>query len=244
MIRSLPKNLRHLLLFLVVLALLPPSVIAYMRTFPSDKPPIHLIQDMDNQARFRAQQANPFFTDNRSMRQPVPGTIARGDPQADSPYETGRESDAWTARFPPSIPVSLEFVQRGRKRYRIYCLPCHGPAGQGNGIVDASAKRLLINTRRGFGTSWVPPANLHQETVAKQPVGQIFNTITHGLNSMPAYGPQIPVRDRWAITAYVKALQRSRNAQPADLPSGLRDSLPEVRKEPTAKNETAKNEDE
>jgi mono/diheme cytochrome c family protein len=167
---------------------------------------------MDNQAKFRTQQANPFFEDGRAMRLPVPGTVARGELHGDEAYQTGRLAGAWISEFPSPVDVTLPLVQRGRHRFDIYCLPCHGPAGHGDGVIDVRAKRLLINTRRGYGTSWVPPANLHLPAISQQPVGQIYHTIANGLNTMPAYGPQIPVRDRWAITAYVKSLQWCQNA--------------------------------
>jgi len=223
-----PKGLRHLVLFLIALALLPPAIIAFARTFPSKKPPIHYIQDMDNQAKFRAQQATEIYADRRAMRMPVPGTVAQGELRIDEGYETGRVNRQWIEDFPEQVTVDLDFIERGQQRFNVYCLPCHGPAGYGDGVIDKRAKDLLINASRGHGTSWVPPKNLHDSQIVKQPVGKIYNTITSGFNMMPAHGPQIPIDDRWAITAYVKALQRSQAARIEDVPADQRDSIAEI----------------
>ena len=115
--------------------------------------------------------------------------------------------------FPARVPVTMELMQRGRERFGIYCQPCHGAAGYGDGMVNVRAMELVnLGTN---GTVWVQPKSVHDDDIREQPVGRIFNSITNGVRTMPPYGPQIPVSDRWAIVAYVKALQRSQNA--ADL---------------------------
>ena len=109
-------------------------------------------------------------------------------------------------------------MKRGQQRFGIYCTPCHGVAGNGDGMVAKRATALAQGT-------WVPPANLNQDYLRVMPVGQIFNTITHGIRNMPAYGPQIPPKDRWAIVMYVRALQRSHKATINDVPATERGSL-------------------
>lgn len=100
----------------------------------------------------------------------------------------------------------------------MFCAPCHGLSGYGNGPVAIRAEELEQGT-------WTPPASFHTELVRERPAGHIFNTISNGIRNMPAYGPQIPVEDRWAIVAYVRALQRSRDAKISDLPDGVRSDL-------------------
>jgi mono/diheme cytochrome c family protein len=107
---------------------------------------------------------------------------------------------------------------RGQERFNIYCSPCHGLTGAGDGLVSRRADALQEGT-------WVPPLTFHGDQVRGRPVGHLFNTITHGIRNMPAYGAQIPAEDRWAIVAYVRALQRSQNATVADVPPDLRAGL-------------------
>ena len=110
--------------------------------------------------------------------------------------------------------------RRGQRRFNIYCAPCHGLDGSGNGIV---AQRARDKTEIASG--WVPPLSLHEQTVRDRPVGHLFNTITNGIRTMPPYGDQISPADRWAIIAYVRALQRSQQARLEDVPPELRSEL-------------------
>jgi mono/diheme cytochrome c family protein len=108
-------------------------------------------------------------------------------------------------------------LARGRQRFDIYCSACHGYAGFGDGAVNQRAMELVTNANGPVnGTQWVAAKSLHDETTRNQPVGQLFNTITHGIRNMAGYASQIPVEDRWAIAAYVKALQLSQDAAAAD----------------------------
>jgi mono/diheme cytochrome c family protein len=116
------------------------------------------------------------------------------------------------------LAVDLGVLQRGRERYDIYCAPCHGLAGYGDGSVAKRAEALQEGT-------WTPPTSFHTELIRQRPDGHIFNTISNGIRNMPAYGPQIPVADRWAIVAYVRALQRSQNATVDDVPPEIRAQL-------------------
>ncbi len=212
----LPDWARPAIVAGVVLALVPLALIARARVVPSSKPRIHLISDMDNQPKYRAQAANPLFADGRAMRPPVAGTVARGELAADPALNRGLTSDTWTGDAPPwveaiPIPVTDALMRRGHERYDVFCAACHGLAGYGDGIVSKRAEKL---TEAG----WVPPLSYHDQTVRERPAGHLFNTITNGIRTMPAYGPQIPVEDRWAIVAYLRALQRSQNARIEDAP--------------------------
>lgn len=214
----MPKFLVYILLILLIAMLIPPAIIASARTTVKKKPRVHLVQDMDNQHRFEMQHVNKLFNDGRAMRPAVPGTVGRGQLDDDAHFIKGLNGDAWATGFPSQIEVNETLVLRGQDRFNIYCTPCHGGAGYGDGMVHQRAMQLLTAGKNG--TTWVAPKSLHEAAIRAQPIGQIFNTITNGVRTMPAYGDQIPVADRWAIVAYIKALQRSQHATAADLPSG------------------------
>jgi mono/diheme cytochrome c family protein len=226
----LPKPFIYVGVMLIIVALVPPALIAWARATTSENPRIHFVQDMDNQHKLQAQQASPevegtpLFRDGRAMRPPVQGTIARGEVGSDDHYHRGLIGGQWADRFPPQVSVDLDLVQRGQERFEIYCTPCHGKAGYGDGIVHQRAMQLLATPTIAKGTTWVPPKSLHEEAIREQPVGQVFNTITHGVRNMAGYGAQIQLDDRWAIVSYVKALQRSQHARPSDVPDA--DRLP------------------
>lgn len=217
----MPKAIVYIGLVLVILAMIPPAIIARTRAVPNDKRRIHLIQDMDNQGKFRAQAAaTTLFADGRAMRPPVDGAIARGRLNDDDHFNRGVVYDAngkpeWATSFPSQLTVNMEFIHRGQDRFTIYCQPCHGASGYGDGIVNKRAMELLLNGTNG--SQWVQAKSLHEELIRVQPPGQIFNTITNGIRTMGSYESQIPVADRWAIVAYVKALQRSQNATEKDV---------------------------
>jgi len=214
----MPRFIQPALIILAVLALVPFACVARMRATRSDVPRLHLVPDMDNQASYKSQQANAWFADGRSMRPPVEGTIARGALQLDEAYDRGVEGGAYVQRFPPRVELTRAAIERGHERFDVYCAPCHGLAGYGDGIVARRADRLQQGT-------WVPPASLHDEPALGRPVGHLFNTIGNGIRTMPAYGAQIPVEDRWAIVAYVRALQRSQHARIEDVPADARSRL-------------------
>lgn len=204
------------ILILAAASFIPIALIARERATRVDRPRLQIIPDMDQQPRFKAQQANPLFADGRAARPPVPGTVAVGHARLDDHLYRGIEDGAWAEAFP--FPLTPELLQRGRERYGIYCAVCHGQAGAGDGIVNARALRLQEGT-------WTPPSNLHDQVVVERPVGHLFNTISNGIRNMPAYGSQIPERDRWAIVAYVRALQRSQRAPVDDVPAETRGQL-------------------
>ena len=231
----MPRPLIYLVLTLIVLAMIPPALILRARTARTEARRVHIIQDMDNQAKVKPQQVGPagpdgrsIFADGRGMRPPVTGAVARGEAGADDRYIRGVVAEGWAVSFPPQTPVTLDFVRRGRERFNIYCAPCHGAAGYGDGIIQQRAMKLVANPAIGNGTVWVQPKSLHDPDIRIQPAGQLYNTITNGIRNMAAYGAQIPLDDRWAIIAYVKALQRSQNAPPEDVPVTEREDLPVI----------------
>jgi len=231
----MPRPLIYLVLTLIVLAMIPPALIMRARTARTEARRVHIIQDMDNQAKVKPQQVGPLgpdgrsiFADGRGMRPPVTGAVARGEAGVDDHYTRGVIAEGWAVSFPPQTPVTLDFVRRGRERFDIYCAPCHGAAGYGDGVIHQRAMKLVANPAIGNGTVWVQPKSLHDPDIRTQPVGQLYNTVTNGIRNMAAYGAQIPIDDRWAIIAYVRALQRSQNAAPGDVPAAQRQSLPVV----------------
>ncbi len=158
----------------------------------SSRPPIHPNPNMDLQPKYRAQAASEFFYDGASMRPPVEGTVARGELFEDVAFHTGRnEAGAYVAS---PIPTDAELLLRGKQRYDIYCLPCHGDTGDGRGVLYERAQ--------------IQSGNLQEARFHEMPDGQIFDTITNGLGLMSGYKYPIPPRDRWAIIAYVRELQK------------------------------------
>lgn len=153
-------------------------------------------QDMHDQPRLKPYARSDFFADERASRQPVPGTVARGQLREDGLLFTGKLDGKPAGEMP--FPLTLEVLQRGQERYRIYCTPCHGQTGRGDGIV----------VRRGFRKA----ASFHDDRLRGEPVGYFFDVMTSGFGAMSDYSAQIPVRDRWAIAAYVKTLQLSEHA--------------------------------
>ncbi len=219
----MPRLFIYVGLILLLCLLIPPAVIARVRVTPNSNLPVHFIQDMDFQSKFKAQSVNPLFADRRAVRPPVDSTVARGETYVDAYFYDGVVGGQWATTLPPQIPLTMATLQRGQQRFNIYCSVCHGETGAGDGSVNQKAMELVANTNGPVnGTVWVQAKNLvHDETVSVQPVGQLFNTITNGIRNMAGYGSQIPVADRWAIAAYVKSLQRSQNAHPSDVPAGV-----------------------
>ncbi|MDA0377903.1 MAG: cytochrome c [Bacteroidetes bacterium] len=174
----------------------------------SKKPPVHLNQNMDFQERFDAQESNAFFADNRAMREPVGGTVARGFLKDDTVLWAGRDANGDFVDNPLAVDMAL--LERGREKYDIYCSVCHGLSGDGLGIIMTG----------GYG--YVPAPTYHSDMLRAQADGYIYDALTNGIRSMPGYGTQIRVNDRWAIVAYIRALQRSQAASAADVPESER----------------------
>ena len=175
-------------------------------------------RDMQDQPKMKPYRGTSFFNDGLSGRQPIPGTIARGFLRTDTEYYTGKKSGSSASTPDPQnpfagdtdtfpFPVTEDTVRRGRERYDIFCSVCHGMTGNGDGMV----------VRRGFRRA----ASFNDDRLKQAPVGHFFDAITNGWGAMPSYAPQIPVQDRWAIVAYIRALQLSQqnpNAQPGASP--------------------------
>lgn len=203
-------------LVLSSLALIPPAAISSWRAAKRDVTRVQLIPNMDQQPKFKTQQVNPLYADTRANRPQVEGTVARGEARIDDHFYRGISDGTWALTLP--VPLDKALMERGQLKFNIYCAQCHGFDGYGNGVVNARAERLQEGT-------WVQPTSLHDAQVLERPDGHIFNTITHGIRSMPPYGDQISVRDRWAVIAYVRALQRSQNARLEDVPADRRSDL-------------------
>lgn len=176
------------------------------------KPPIEIFPDMDRQPRYDPQARSEFFADRRTDRPLPAGVVARGELRADPGLNQGRTSDGqWVRGYPEGLTIDRAFLARGRERYDIYCAPCHGGLGDGRGIVS----------QYGWGT----PANFHSDLFRQMPEGEIFNTITHGKNTMFPYADKLTPEERWAVVAYVRALQRAFNARIEDVPAAHRAEL-------------------
>ena len=210
---KLPRIIVYVLMIGGCIALIPPLVFARMRATPSPNRPIHIFWDMDFQPKYKTQTPNPLFADGRSMRPPVQGSVARGESYVDTHMYEGVVDGQWATALPASMKLDQATLERGQQRFNIYCSACHGYAGYGDGAVNQRAMELVSNVNGPVnGTQWVAAKSLHDETTRNQPMGQIFNTATHGIRNMAGYGAQISVADRWAIAAYVKTLQFSQDA--------------------------------
>jgi mono/diheme cytochrome c family protein len=166
-------------------------------------------QDMHDQPKYVPLRESTFFGDARSARPAVDGTVARGHLNDDELTYTGKMNGQDSAVFP--APVTAATMARGRERFNIYCSPCHGRTGEGDGMI----------VRRGYRR---PPTFL-QDRLIGAPVGHFFDVISNGFGAMPDYAPQIRAEDRWAIIAYVRALQLSGRATLADVPASERDKI-------------------
>jgi mono/diheme cytochrome c family protein len=161
-------------------------------------------QDMHNQPKYRPLRGSDFFEDGSSARPLVEGTIARGTLQTDAAFFTGKNGAMLVNELP--FPVTPDVVDRGQQRYNIYCTPCHGPTGVGDGLV----------VQRGYPQ----PPSFHIERLRNIEVGYFFDVMTNGFGRMPDYRAQITPRDRWNIVAYIRALQLAQHAAPSDVPGG------------------------
>jgi mono/diheme cytochrome c family protein len=207
----------YTLAFVVVLLL---SVMGF-RGMISPRPPIEVFPDMDHQGKYKPQAESKFFADGRADR-PIPaGTVpfgrdaAKSDPdflRADDFHYDGKLPDGTFGRgFPAGIEVTRDFVLRGQSRFMIYCAPCHGQLGDGNGIT------------KSYGMLATP--SYHDDRIRNMPEGEIFNTITHGKNTMMPYADKLVPDDRWAVVAYVRALQRAAHGSLNDVPLEQRGGL-------------------
>ena len=177
---------------------------------PSTDPPVHLNPNMDDQPKYEAMEESRFFLDRSAMRMPLEGTVARGQLNENTEYFQGKRINGQLIKKMPVL-LTEQLLKRGQKRYNIYCTPCHGLTGAGQGIV----------IKKGF----LPPPSFHIDRLRDVEDGHIFDVITNGIRNMPSYRYQIPVADRWAIVAYLRALQRSQNATLNDIPEDVINTL-------------------
>src|SRR4051812_11011709 len=177
-------------------------------------------QDMHNQPKMFPQRGSDFFADGRGARPQVVNTVARGQLDEESYYYTGVVQGANGYREEKDqlpFPVTLEVLKRGQERFNIYCTPCHSRVGNGLGEI----------VQRGYK----PAANLHDQVRRAQPLSHYFYVMTHGYGAMPDYSAQLPPEDRWAVAAYIRALQLSQDANASDVPAGAQvESLKDVAK--------------
>ena len=205
------------LFFVVVLAL---SILGFRGSL-STRSPLEVFPDMDHQAKYKPQAESKFFADGRVDRKPIAGTVAFGRRsdvadakflKADSALFEGKDAKgAWVIGFPNAITVDAKLLERGQDRYTIYCAPCHGAVGDGNGIT------------KQYGMGATP--TFHDPRLRTMAEGEIFNTITNGKGNMLSYADKLPADDRWAVIAYVRALQRAAHATAADVPPGHKSEL-------------------
>jgi mono/diheme cytochrome c family protein len=197
--------------------------------------------DMYDQPRYEPLEASDFFADGLSARTPVEGTIARGALREDEPFYAGKDGGQLVSQIPAaayralydrnprqfgrpneetdSAELRLALLTRGRQRFDIYCSACHGRAGDGDGII----------VRRGFRR----PPSYHTDRLRQAPAGHFYDVVTNGFGAMPSYASRIDVADRWAIVAYIRALQLSQNARWDDVPVDQRENLLPVEDEPS-----------
>jgi mono/diheme cytochrome c family protein len=166
-------------------------------------------QDMHDTPRYKPLQATTFFTNGAASRPLVANTVARGQLREDRHLYEGVVNGAPAETFP--MPITQEVLERGQQRYNIFCSPCHGRTGEGNGMI----------VQRGFRK----PPSYHEDRLRNAPVGYFFDVMTRGFGAMQDYSAQVPVADRWAIAAYIRVLQASESATVEDVPADRRGDL-------------------
>ncbi len=209
--------MRYFLTIFVVCVLVVVGVLG-LRGRHFRKPPLYIFPDMEFQLKLRPQKESGFFTNGLTSQLPIPGTIARSTPlqsangpvypYEDSPVNTGRVTGTTNFIENNPMPITAALLKRGQQRFTINCTPCHGQTGEGKGITQKIGAMAVV-------------ANLHDKRIVELPDGEIFYVITNGRNLMGSYGANVTVEDRWAIVAYLRALQLSRLGKVDDLPQEL-----------------------
>jgi len=166
---------------------------------------------MYDQPKIDPLEASVFFADGLSARQPIPGTVARGQLRLDPHLYQGKVNGELATTLP--YEITQKFIERGQERFNIFCAPCHDRTGRGNGMI----------VQRGFKA----PPSMHEQRLRDVPIGHFFDVMTNGFGVMYSYASRIPVKDRWAIAAYIRALQFSQNAHLDHLSAEDRNQLPE-----------------
>jgi mono/diheme cytochrome c family protein len=210
--------------FLAILAVLVVTVVAILGFRGSEfrKPPLYIFPDMEWQAKLRPQKDNGFFVNGRTSQLPPQGTIPRSHvlqtvngpvlAHENAPVNTGMVSGTTNFVAYNQLPMTSELLKRGQQRFTINCTPCHGALGDGNGITKKIGAMAVV-------------ANLHDKRIVEMNDGELFYVITNGRNLMGAYAGNVTTEDRWAVIAYLRALQLARLGTPEDLPQELRASL-------------------
>ncbi|HEX4342041.1 MAG TPA: cytochrome c [Verrucomicrobiae bacterium] len=209
-------------ILIFVLCVVAGITIAGRRGSISRKPPLYVFPDMERQLKLRPQNESTFFTNGYTSQLHVTGTVPRSTPIEtasgpvysfeDSPVNTGRITGTTNFVLTNPLAINAQLVARGQQRFTIYCTPCHSQLGDGNGITKRIGAMAVV-------------ANLHDKRIVELPDGEIFNTITYGKNLMGPYGPNVVVEDRWAIVAYLRALQLSQLGLVDDVPEQMRSTL-------------------
>lgn len=212
--------MRYVYLATFLAAILVVSVLGFRGSL-STRPPLELIPDMVHQAKYKPQTGSPFFADGRADRQIPAGAIAYGRdsnaPQAgflraDDALYRGKNADgSWLAGFPKALTLDARFMARGQDRYTIYCTPCHGALGDGNGIT----KKYGMGATPSYDT----------DAIRQMADGQIFDVISNGHGNMLSYADKLSPEDRWAVVAYVRALQRAQRGSTQDVPANHKAEL-------------------
>jgi len=200
--------MRHVYLVTLFVCVLLVSILGFRGTTftlpPLDVFPEWGFPSMEHQPKFRPQSESAFFADGRADRTPPAHTVARGLLREDDHLYRGKDAaGAFATSFPASLTVDRDFMKRGQERYQVYCTPCHSATGDGNGITK----------RYGMGAT----PSYHDPRLRAMPDGEIYNTITAGKNTMLPYADKIAPEDRWAVVAYVRALQRAQQGTGADV---------------------------
>jgi mono/diheme cytochrome c family protein len=200
--------MRHVYLITLFVCVLLVSILGFRGSIftapPLDIFPEWAFPSMEHQPKYRPQSASAFFADGRADRVPPARTVARGMLREDDHRYRGKDSaGAFAAGFPAGLTIDVAFLQRGRDRYQIYCAPCHSATGDGNGIT------------KKYGMGATP--TYHDPRLRTMPDGEIYNTITNGKNTMLPYADKLSPEDRWAVVAYVRALQRAQQGTAADV---------------------------
>ena len=210
--------------FLAILAVLVVGVVGLLgfRGSHFRKPPLYIFPDMEFQPKLRPQKPNGFFGNGISSQPPVPGTIAQLPPIQtpagpvypfeDAPVNTGRITGTTNFVEVNPLPINGELLKRGQQRFTISCSPCHGQLADGNGITKKINAMAVV-------------ANLHDRRIVEMTDGELFYVITNGRNNMGSYGPTVTTEDRWAIVAYLRALQLSQLGAVDEVPQELRSTL-------------------
>ena len=200
--------MRYFIAFFIFLVVTTLSFTGF-RGSRSSKPPLEMFPDMDRQFKYKPQAESNLFADGRADRPPVPGTVSFGSFHENEYYVTGMIDEDFGRGFPLTVDVGL--MKLGREKFTIFCAVCHGASGDGNGIT------------KKYGMVATP--TYHNERFRDMPEGEIFNTITKGKNNMGPYGAKLRPGERWAVIAYLRALQRAQNSSLADVPAEHRGDL-------------------